>query len=168
MFAGITRLVSAALFASTLIVSSSALAQAGGTGTQRPAVVDGIVKVKSAYPVDETIARLKQDIADKGIRFFMEVDQSRLAADAGIRLRRSTLLIFGNPPLGAQFLTSNPLSGLDWPVRLLVTQDEKGDVWAVYTDFAWIARRHGIKDRDEQFKMASKVIASITSSVRAR
>jgi len=80
----------------------------------------------------------------------------------------STLLVFGNPALGIQFLTSNPDSGLDWPVRLLVHQDANGDIWAVYTDFDWIARRHHIKDRGDAFKMASTVIQSITSSVEEK
>jgi uncharacterized protein (DUF302 family) len=126
---------------------------------------DGVVRVKSAYPLSETISRLKKDISDKGIMFFSEIDQSKLAADAGIKLLPSTLLVFGNPPLGILFLTSNPDSGLDWPVRLLVHQDADGQVWAEYTDFGWIAHRHHIKDRDEAFKMASKVIQSITSTV---
>ena len=129
---------------------------------------DGIVRVKSAYDFQETITRLKADIATKGIKFFSEIDQSKLAADAGIKLNPSTLLVFGNPPLGTQFMTSNPNSGLDWPVRLLVIQDNGGAVWAVYTDFAWIATRHGITDRDDQFKMASMVIASITSSLKPK
>jgi uncharacterized protein (DUF302 family) len=132
---------------------------------------DGVVRVKSAYPADETIARLKQDIAAKGIRFFIEVDQSKLAAEAGVKLtgvRRSTLLVFGNPPLGTQFLNARPEAGLDWPVRLLVQEDAQGNVWATYTDFGWIARRHGIDPGTEQFKTASGVIASITSAVQAR
>ena len=90
---------------------------------------DGIVRVKSAVPMAEAITRIKADIASKGIKFFMEIDQSKLAADAGIKLRPSTLLVFGNPPLGTQFITSNPNAGLDWPVRLLLTQDDNGDVW---------------------------------------
>jgi len=57
---------------------------------------DGIIKVKSAVPISEAITRVKADIAGKGIKFFMEIDQSRLAADAGIKLRPSTLLVFGN------------------------------------------------------------------------
>lgn len=81
---------------------------------------DGIVRIKSAYSMPETIKRLKKDVADKGIMFFSEIDQSKLAADAGVTLRPSTLLVFGNPPLGTLFLTSNPAAGLDWPVRLLV------------------------------------------------
>jgi uncharacterized protein (DUF302 family) len=126
---------------------------------------DGIIKVKSAYPVAETVARIKKDVADKGIRFFMEIDQSELAADSKIELRPSTLLVFGNPALGTHFITANPLAGLDWPVRLLVTEDDNGTVWAAYTDFAWIARRHRITNRDAQFKMATEVVRSITSSV---
>jgi uncharacterized protein (DUF302 family) len=126
----------------------------------------GVVRVKSAYGVDETVQRLKADIAAKGIRFFAEIDQARLAADAGVKgLRRSTLLEFGNPPLGTQFITAKAEAGLDWPVRLLVTEDERGEVWAVYTDFNWIARRHGITNREQQFNTASGVIESITASV---
>ncbi len=129
---------------------------------------DGIVRVKSAVPISEAITRIKADIASKGIKFFMEIDQSRLAAEAGIKLRPSTLLVFGNPPLGTQFITSNPNAGLDWPVRLLLTQDDNGDVWAVWTDFDWIARRHNIRDRAEQFKMATTVVGSITSTITTK
>lgn len=160
MFTRIHKLLAAAGLGLALI-ASQATAQSVTPGA------DGLIKVKSVYSVEETIARIKQDIAAKGIQFFMAVDQSKLAADAGIKLRPSTLLVFGNPPLGAQFLTSNPYSGLDWPVRLLVLQDEAGAVWTAYTDFAWIARRHGITDRQQQFAMASGVVESITSAVRA-
>jgi uncharacterized protein (DUF302 family) len=166
MFARIAKIGSPAVVAFALLLSACVAAQA--EGIQQTASADGIIKVKSTYAMGETVARLKQDIAGKGIRFFAEIDQSQLAADAGIALRPSTLLVFGNPPLGTQFMTSNPLSGLDWPVRLLVVEDEQGQVWAAYTDFAYIARRHRIEDRDAQFNMASAVIASITSSVAAR
>ncbi len=159
MVARMSQICSVFLFACALTVSAPIGALAGN---------DGIVRVKSAYPIAETIERLKKDIADKGIKFFSEIDQSKLAADAGIKLQPSVLLIFGNPPLGTQFITANATAGLDWPVRLLVLENEKGEVWTVYTDFDWIARRHGIKNRKDQFKTASTVIESITSSVKAR
>ena len=145
------------LTAAALVISPEAM----------PKSNDGIVRVKSSYNFQETITRLKNDIAAKGIRFFSEIDQTELAAGAGIKLNPSTLLVFGNPPLGTQFITANPNAGLDWPVRLLVIQDSAGAVWTVYTDFAWVAARHGIVNRSEQFKTASMVIASITSSVKA-
>jgi uncharacterized protein (DUF302 family) len=157
------RYWSAALASFALALSIAGPARAGGVPES------GIVTVKSAYSMSETVTRLKQDVAAKGIKFFIEVDQQKLAADAGINLRPSTLLIFGNPPLGTLFISANPLAGLDWPVRLLVLEDEQGQVWAAYTDFAYIARRHHVEGADaEAFKKASGVIASITSSVEAK
>jgi uncharacterized protein (DUF302 family) len=167
MHARIARLCSTTALASTLILSATGIA-----GAQNPVQAvpeSGIVRVKSAYSVAETVERLKADVAGKGIRFFQEIDQAGLAADAGIKLRPSTLLVFGNPPLGTLFIAANPLAGLDWPVRLLVLEDEKGDVWTAYTDFSYIARRHAVGDGDaEAFRKASGVIASITSSIKAR
>ena len=154
-----------AAFVVLLALAISALTHQTASGASN---TDGIVRVKSAYSVDETVQRLKSDIAAKGIKFFDAIDQSKLGEAAGIKLAPSTLLVFGNPPLGIQFLTANPNAGLDWPVRLLVTQDAEGQVWTAYTDFAWIARRHGITSRDAQFKMASEVIQSITSSVAVK
>jgi uncharacterized protein (DUF302 family) len=134
-------------------------------GARPIAAANGIVKVKSAYGMDETVARLKADIAKKGITFFAQIDQDKLAAAANIKIDPSVLLIFGNPALGTQFMQRNPESGIDWPVRVLVYQDSAGAVWAEYTDFVWIARRHGIASDDAPFRTANGVIASITSSL---
>jgi uncharacterized protein (DUF302 family) len=152
----VKKLACVALVATSLAAAGAALAQDS----------DGVIKVKSGYPMDETIARIKDDIAKKGIMFFSVIDQQSLAAKAGIELPPSTLLMFGNPALGSQFITARGEAGLDWPVRLLVQQDEQGNVWAIYTDFGYIAKRHHIANRDAQFAMASGVVQSITSSVR--
>ena len=102
------------------------------SGTAR-AVDDGIVRIKSAYSMPETIKRLKMDVADKGIMFFDEIDQSKLAADAGVTLRPSTL-VFGNPPLGRLLQTSNPMRARLASATSLY-QDATGDVRVAYTDF---------------------------------
>jgi uncharacterized protein (DUF302 family) len=133
-----------------------------------PAPDSGVLRIKSAYGVQETVMRIERDVAAKNIRFFDAIDQQKLAAGAGIQLRPSVLLVFGNPPLGIQFLTANPYAGLDWPVRMLVTQDTSGQVWVAWTDFDRIARRHHIADREAQFKMASEVAASIASAAQAK
>ncbi len=130
------------------------------------APADGVIRQLSDYSFDETVARLKADVAAKGIRFFNEIDQQQLGAGANLPIGRSTLLLFGNPPLGVQFLQSNPLAGLDWPVRMLVTQDEDGAVWISWTDFRFVASRYQLADRNDQIAMASEVAASIASSTR--
>ena len=90
-------LCSAALVALALIVSPPAV---------RAAEDDGVIKFKSAYDMAETIKHLKKDVADKGIMFFDEIDQSKLAADAVVTLLPSTLLVFGNPLLAVPYLRS--------------------------------------------------------------
>ncbi|MFL5086371.1 MAG: DUF302 domain-containing protein, partial [Xanthobacteraceae bacterium] len=120
MFARRNASCRALLFALALTASSPAITLAGN---------DGVVRVKSAYPIGETVDRLKKDIIGQGIKFFDEIDQAKLATDSGIKLNPSVLLIFGNPPLGTQFITANANAGLDWPVRLLVFENDKGEVW---------------------------------------
>ncbi len=128
----------------------------------------GVRRVVSAYGVDETVALIKADIAAKGIQFFTEIDQTKLGDGAKIAIRPSRLLLFGNPPLGVQFLSANPYAGLDWPVRILVVQDDDGKVYVAYSDFDFIAQRYALKDRDAQIKMATEVAGSIAGSVAAR
>lgn len=152
---------------SVMLCASATSAVADPAVAAQPAA-QGVVRVASAYGFDETVSRIKADIAGKGIQFFTEIDQAQLAASAKIDLRPSKLLLFGNPPLGAQFLTSNPYAGLDWPVRILVTQDAAGKVWVAYTDFNWIAARYDIEDRAAQIKMASEVAGSIAGSVTGK
>ena len=132
--------------------------------TLATAPAKGVLRVKSVHGFDDTVTRIKADIAAKGIKFFDEIDQSQLGAGANITLRPSKLLIFGNPPLGVQFLTANAVSGLDWPVRMLVAQDADGSVWVAWTDFAFIKKRYFLNDREQALKMATEVSASIASS----
>jgi uncharacterized protein (DUF302 family) len=146
-----------ALCAATMLIAPSVV-------LSPTAPAQGVVRVKSLYGVDETVERLKADIAAKGIKFFTEIDQSQLGASANITIRPSKLILFGNPPLGVQFLSSNPYSGLDWPVRMLVLQEADGSVSIAWTNFNYIAKRFSITNRKAQFKMAGEVAASIASS----
>jgi uncharacterized protein (DUF302 family) len=161
----IVRLIGVAIAAIAIAYHVPAVAQQTALP---PAADSGVIRVKSAYGVDDTLVRIKKDIAAKGLRFFDEIDQAQLAAGAGIKLPPSVLLMFGNPPLGIQFLTANPYAGLDWPVRMLVFEDATGQVWIAYSDFTFIANRHHIRDKEAQFKMASEVAASIAASAQSK
>jgi hypothetical protein len=79
----------AVMLALAALVATAAGAQTVGD--------DGVVKLRSEYSVEESVARMKQDIAAKGILFFQAVDQARLGAKAGIKIHPSTLIEFGNP-----------------------------------------------------------------------
>ena len=161
-----SKFLAVMMLAGPATVLSPILSPARAATPVAAAHADGVIKQRSDYAFDETIVRIKADIAAKGIRFFDEIDQTKLGESAKLPLNRSTLLLFGNPPLGVQFLQSNPVAGLDWPVRMLVTQDDDGTVWVSWTDFSFVANRYQLKDRAAQIKMASEVAASIASAAR--
>jgi uncharacterized protein (DUF302 family) len=156
------RLALAALALAPLGIAANATAAPSNAATP-VASADGVIRLRSMHGVDETVARVKAAVAAKGVRFFDAIDQQALGQGAGLTTRGSTLVLFGNPPLGVQFLQANPYAGLDWPVRMLVVEDADGSVWLAWTDFKYIARRYHITSRAAQFKMASGVAASIAS-----
>jgi uncharacterized protein (DUF302 family) len=165
-----TRPLIAMLAAALAAGSAPALADSHVATHAAPvaAHADGVIRVKSANSFDETVARLKADVQAKGIRFFDSIDQTGLGASADLKIGRSTLVLFGNPPLGVQFLQANRYAGLDWPVRMLVVEESDGSVWVAWTDFAFIAKRYAITDKGPQLKMASEVAASIAAAATAR
>ncbi|WEX90642.1 DUF302 domain-containing protein [Sinorhizobium garamanticum] len=155
--------ISNAMLSAALITATTALAQ---VSMAEAADSDGIVTVKSRYSVSETVHRIKASVEEKGITLFGVIDQAKLGNAAGNEVRPSRLVMFGNPALGTTFITANPLAGLDWPVRVLVYQAKDGSVYAAYTDFDWIAKRHRISSRDREFAMASQVIETVTAIVK--
>lgn len=158
--------LAAAIGATAIASAAPAFADAASQPAVADAPAKGVIHVVSNYGFDETVSRLKDDIAGKGIMFFDAIDHQALGKGAGLDIRRSTLLLFGNPPLGVQFLEANPLAGLDWPVRMLVTEDADGKVHIAWSDFAFIADRYAIGNRGAQFKMAGEVAASIASAAQ--
>lgn len=158
--------LAAALGAASLIPAAPTLA--GTPAAPSAAVAEGVIRLKSANSFDETLVRLKADVQAKGIRFFDAIDQSGLGSQANLKTARSTLVLFGNPPLGVQFLQSNPYAGLDWPVRMLVVEQTDGSVWVAWSDFGFIRERYAIADKDAQFKMAGEVAASIAAAATSR
>lgn len=151
----------------TITAAALSLCAAGvvPTGTAQAGGRDGIIALTSRYPVEETVARIKASVAEKGITLFGDIDQAKLGNAAGNTVPPSRLILFGNPALGTTFITAQPLSGLDWPVRVLVYQARDGSAKVAYTDFDWIANRYGIRNRQAEFTMATQVIKSVTASV---
>jgi uncharacterized protein (DUF302 family) len=151
------------LFCITVLLAGAASASAASAAAAPTAATEasGVLRLASNHSVEDTVARIKRSVEAKGIRYFTAIDQQQLGASANLPIKKSTLVLFGNPPLGVQFIQSNPYAGLDWPVRMLVRETADGTTEIAYTDFAYIGQRYGIKDKDAQLKMASEVAATV-------
>ncbi len=106
--------------------------------------VDGIVNTRSPLPLDGTVERLSQLIGAAGATLFGVIDQSCEAEQAGLTLRGTRLLIFGNPAGGTPVMAASPLAAMDLPLKILVWQDDDAAVWMTYLDPAWLAARYGL------------------------
>ena len=125
---------------------------------------NGLVTKKSKYSADETIDRLEKALKEKGINVFARVSHKKNAEGVELSLRPTELLIFGNPKLGTHFFTSNQTAGIDLPMKALAWEDEKGQVWFTYNDPKYIAKRHGIKDRDDIAAKMSKALDNFSKA----
>lgn len=109
----------------------------------------GLISKKSQHSVKVTLDRLENVLRKKGITIVTRWSHHDGAKKAGIPLRPTELLIFGNPKLGSHFFTSEQTAGIDLPMKALAWKDKNGQVWLTYNDPAYIANRHGINDRDK-------------------
>jgi uncharacterized protein (DUF302 family) len=103
---------------------------------------EGLTTVSSKFGPMETMDRLETAVKLRGLTVFARIDHAAGAADAGMPLGPTELLIFGNARGGTPLMQASPLAGIDLPLKALVHEDAAGRVWLSYNDPAWIARRH--------------------------
>jgi uncharacterized protein (DUF302 family) len=106
----------------------------------------GLVALKSAHSVDETVARIRAILATKGIREFALIDHSGEAAKAGLAMPRTQVVIFGNPKGGTPLMLAAPSVAIDLPLKLLVREDDAGQVWVSYWSAHALLARHGLAE----------------------
>lgn len=103
---------------------------------------DGLVTLSSAYSFAETIGRFEAGLEARKIKIFAKIDHALGAAEVGMSLPPTVLLIFGNPRAGTPLMQADQRAGLDLPLKALIWQDAQGAVWLAYNNPAWIAARH--------------------------
>ena len=109
-----------------------------------PGISAGIVDVRSNNSVDETVEKLKAILQAGGITLFALVDHSGEAAKAGMEMRPTKLLIFGNPKAGTPVMLAAPHSALDLPLKILIWEHAQGETWLTYNSPGYLQQRHNL------------------------
>jgi uncharacterized protein (DUF302 family) len=105
--------------------------------------VDGLTTVSSAFGAKQTMDRLEAEIRAKGMTVFARIDHAAGASAAGLELRPTEVLIFGNARAGTPLMQATQTIGLDLPLKALVWEDASGTVWLSYNEPEWLAARYG-------------------------
>ena len=107
--------------------------------------IDGLTTVPSKYAPEETIARLETAIVSHKMTIFARIDHAAGAAEVGLALRPTFLLIFGAAKGGTPLMQKSQTVGIDLPLKFLIWQDEAGATQISYNRPSWIGVRHGVE-----------------------
>jgi uncharacterized protein (DUF302 family) len=122
------------------------------------------IKVPSTVPVAQAVERLTDAVNANGARVFNVVDYAQGSASVGNTLRPTTLVIFGNPKIGADALQIGQTLGLFLPLRVLAYEDAAGDVWLMYEDPATAAQEHGIASDHPAIGRMKGALSALTAT----
>jgi uncharacterized protein (DUF302 family) len=104
---------------------------------------NGIVNVPTRRTVEQAADAFASLIEAKHIILFARIDFAADAQRAGLAMPPSQLLVFGNPRAGTPLMLAAPSVALDLPLKVLVWQDEAGQVWFSYNATSYLQARHG-------------------------
>ena len=108
---------------------------------------NGMLTIQSRFSARETIDRAAAKAATLGLHVFARIDHSVGASKAGLPLRPTELLLFGNPKEGTPLMQDRQSAGLDLPSKMLAWEDVDGNVWLSCNETTWVAQRHGLGEQ---------------------
>jgi uncharacterized protein (DUF302 family) len=121
----------------------------------------GIVTLPGKDSVDRTVSMLEETLRVKGVKLFAVIDHSGEAEMAGLQMRPTKLLIFGNPKAGTPLMLAAPTIAIDLPLKILVWEDADGRVQISYNSPAYLQARHALP---EEFVRNIAVVAALATS----
>ncbi len=125
---------------------------------------EGVVSVKSAHSVTDTVDKLEKVLTDKGMTVFARIDHAAGAAKVGAEMRATQLVVFGNPKVGTPLMQCSQSTGLDLPQKALIWEDAEGQVWLSYNDPAYLGARHGLGECAAVLEKVAKALANFAKA----
>jgi uncharacterized protein (DUF302 family) len=130
-------------------------------------IVEGLTTVPSHFAPKETMDRVETEIGERGLNVFARIDHAAGAAEVGLTLRPTELIIFGNARGGTPLMQSVQTVGIDLPLKALVWQDAAGKTWISYNEPGWIAHRHGVSDAQPVINKMADLLSAILRKAAA-
>jgi len=110
--------------------------------------------------------RLEAEIKAHGLDIFTRINHAALAAEAGLTLRPTEVILFGNPRGGTPLMQASQTMGIDLPLKALVWRDASGKTWLSYNEPAWLAKRHKATGVDGPIAAMTKALADLAARAR--
>ena len=124
---------------------------------------EGLTTVPSNFGPEETMERLETELRAQGMNIFARIDHAAGAREAGLELRPTEVIIFGNARGGTPLMQGNQAVGIDLPLKALVWQDATNQSWISYNEPSWIAQRHGLTNIDLVVSKMTALLRAVTT-----
>ena len=124
--------------------------------------MEGLTSIRSRFGPKETMNRLEAEIQAHGMKVFDRIDHAAGATEAGLELRPTELIIFGNARGGTPLMQSIQTVGIDLPLKVLVWEDASGTTWLSYSEPGWIAQRHGVANAEPVVSKMSVALSAMS------
>ena len=141
-----------ALMTSTLLFATHAQA------------ADGLVAVKSSHDVKATADKLESVLKEKGMTVMARVNHQQGAEKAGMELRPTEVVIFGNPKVGTPLMQCAQSVAIDLPQKALIWEDANGEVWLGDNNPEYLKNRHSIEGCDEVLDKVSVALGNFAKA----
>src|SRR5680860_1145495 len=125
---------------------------------------DGLIKVKSNHSVAATADKLEAVLSENGMKIMTRINHAAGAKSAGMELRPTELVIFGNPKVGTPLMQCAQSVAVDLPQKALIWEDASGQVWLGYNDREYLKARHSIEGCDAVLTKVSGALANFAKS----
>jgi uncharacterized protein (DUF302 family) len=129
--------------------------------------LEGLTTVPSQHGPKETMDRLEAELCAEAITIFARIDHAAGAWEAGLELRPTEVVIFGNARGGTPLMQLGQTAGIDLPLKALVWQDAKQKTWISYNEPSWIAQRHGLTKVDALVSKLAEFLHAVTTKAGA-
>lgn len=128
-------------------------------------MIDGLISLASNHPTADTADRLEHTVKARGMRVFARVDHGAGAAEVGLKLGPTIVVIFGDPRAGTLLMQSVQELGLELPLKLLCWTDANGASKIGYTDPRWLAARFGLDAANPVIGKIHALLAEVAAEV---
>ena len=129
---------------------------------------DGLITKPSRFAAAETLDRLEAALKERGFMIFARLDHAAAAESFGLKMPKSTVLVFGNPRLGTPVFIKHPTLAVDLPLKALVWDDASGKTSLSYNSAQYllvtIYGRHGAPSSAEAIARIEAALAAATDA----
>jgi len=122
---------------------------------------DSVVKVRSPLSYSNSIEALKLLIEANGLQLYGQMDYQKQASDIGVKVRPTSVFMFGAPTIDVPLVSNSETIGLALPHAFLMFEDKQGCVWLAYRNFQFVSQACQLPESKNLINGVSNLIQNI-------